>query len=48
MPRATKLRKKGKYSNEFKAQAVELSNHPEIPVKDVAEVLDVHSFMLSR
>ncbi len=48
MPRATKLRKKAKYSDEFKAQAVELSNHPEIPVKDVAEALDIHPFMLSR
>ena len=27
---------------------MKLSNHPEIPVKDVAEALDIHPFMLSR
>ena len=48
MPKPTKPKKKARYSHEFKAQAVELANHPDIPVQDVAEALDIHPFMLSR
>ena len=36
------------YSEEFKATAVELSELPEVLIKDVAESLDIHPFMLSR
>jgi transposase len=33
---------------EFKQQAVMLANHPQIRTQDVASVLDIHPFMLSR
>ena len=36
------------YSEEFKATAVELSSLPDVRIKDVAEALDIHPFMLSR
>ena len=36
-----------KYSNEFKAQAVRLSDLPGVQIKDVAESLAIHPFMLS-
>ena len=36
------------YSEEFKATAVELSALPDVRIKDVAEALDIHAFMLSR
>lgn len=42
------LRKINQYSIEFKIQAVKLSQHPSIQIKDVAESLDIHPFMLSR
>lgn len=41
-------RKHQTYSLEFKRQAVMLALHPDIQVKDVAEALDIHPFMLSR
>ncbi|MGB0722707.1 MAG: transposase [Gammaproteobacteria bacterium] len=41
-------RKHNTYSLDFKRQAVMLALHPEIQVKDVAEALDIHPFMLSR
>lgn len=37
-----------KYSNEFKATAVRLSELPGVAVQDVAESLYIHPFMLSR
>jgi len=37
-----------RYSNEFKIQAVNLANHPEIQTQDVAHALDIHPFMLSK
>ncbi len=37
-----------RYSNEFKATAVRLSQIQEVSVKDVAESLAIHPFMLSR
>lgn len=37
-----------KYSNEFKATAVRLSNLPGVEVQDVADSLYIHPFMLSR
>jgi transposase len=42
------LRKKNRYSEEFKATAVKLSGLPEVRVQDVAQALDIHPFMLSR
>jgi len=37
-----------KYTNEFKATAVRLSQLPGVAVQDVAESLYIHPFMLSR
>jgi len=37
-----------KYSEEFKATAVRLSQLPDTSVQDVAEALCIHPFMLSR
>ena len=37
-----------KYSEEFKATAVKLSHLPGVAIKDVAESLYIHPFMLSR
>lgn len=37
-----------KYTKEFKATAVRLSNLPGVQIKDVAESLYIHPFMLSR
>lgn len=37
-----------KYSEEFKATAVRLSELPGVAVRDVAESLYIHPFMLSR
>ena len=48
MPRYTQPRKTWKYSNEFKVKAVKLSQQQGIQVKQVAEGLDIHPFMLSR
>jgi transposase len=42
------LRKIYKYSEEFKATAVQLSNLHDVLIRDVAEALDIHPFMLSR
>lgn len=41
-------RKVGRYSDEFKATAVQLSSLPGVLIQDVAEALDIHPFMLSR
>jgi transposase len=42
------LRKKNRYSDEFKATAVKLSSVSGVLVQDVAASLDIHPFMLSR
>ena len=42
------LRKIYKYSEEFKATAVQLSSLHDVLIRDVAEALDIHPFMLSR
>jgi transposase len=41
-------RKTNRYSQEFKATAVRLSDLPDVLIQDVAEALDIHPFMLSR
>ena len=48
MPRIKGPRKVHRYSEEFKVTAVRLSHLPGGQVKDVAEELDIHPFMLSR
>lgn len=48
MPRYTKPRKTWHYLNEFKVKAVQLSLLDNVQVKEVAETLDIHPFMLSR
>ena len=47
MPKAGPKRTQ-EYSEEFKATAVQLSELPDVLIKDVAESLDIHPFMLSR
>ena len=37
-----------KYTKEFKAKAVQLSELDGVMIKDVAESLDIHPYMLSR
>ena len=41
-------RKVYRYSDDFKAQAVRLSELPGVEVQEVAEALAIHPFMLSR
>lgn len=48
MPKYTKPRKTWQYSNEFKVKAVQLSLIDGVQVKEVADTLDIHPFMLSR
>jgi transposase len=48
MPKYTKPRKTWHYLNEFKVKAVLLSLLDNVQVKEVAETLDIHPFMLSR
>lgn len=48
MPKYTQPRKTWMYSNEFKVKTVKLSYHECAQVKQVAEALDIHPFMLSR
>ncbi len=48
MPRYTQPKKTLRYSNDFKIKAVKLSNQKEFQVKQIAEGLDIHPFMLSR
>jgi len=40
-------RKIARYGDRFKATAVKLSSLPGVLIKDVAEALDIHPFMLS-
>ena len=46
MPKAGP-RKIANYGDRFKATAVKLSSLPGVQVKDVADALDIHPFMLS-
>lgn len=48
MPRYTQPRKTWVYTQDFKVKAVKLSYQDGIQVKQVAEALDIHPFMLSR
>ena len=43
-----RMRRVGRYSNEFKITAIRLASLPETLIQDVAKVLDIHPFMLSR
>jgi transposase len=43
-----KMRKVGRYSDEFKVTAIRLASLPGTLIQDVAKVLDIHPFMLSR
>ena len=46
MPRYNNSRKTWRYTEEFKAKAVQLSLLDNVQVKEVAETLDIHPFML--
>ena len=48
MAKRTGPLKINQYGLEFKLRAVQLSNQPGVLVKDVAESLDIHPFMLSK
>jgi len=48
MPKYNNPRKTWQYSMEFKVRAVKMSFSPDIQVKQVAEGLGIHPFMLSR
>ncbi len=48
MPKYNNARRTWKYSQEFKAAAVEMSLLEEVRNKDVSESLDIHPYMLSR
>jgi len=48
MPRYNQPRKTWRYSNDFKVKAVKLSCQDGIQVKQVADALGIHPFMLSR
>ena len=48
MPARKGPKKVNKYSNQLKRTAVRLSQAPGVKVKDVADALDIHPFMLSR
>ena len=43
-----RMRKVSRYSNEFKITAIRLASLPGTLIQDVAKVLDIHPFMLSR
>jgi transposase len=42
------MRRVSRYSNEFKITAIRLASLPGTLIQDVAKVLDIHPFMLSR
>lgn len=48
MPRYKQPRKTWRYTDEFKVQAVQLSQIDGVKVSEVARSLDIHPFMLSR
>ena len=43
-----RMRRVHRYSNEFKITAIRLAGLPDTLIQDVARVLDIHPFMLSR
>ena len=43
-----RTRRVSRYSNEFKITAIRLASLPGTLIQDVAKVLDIHPFMLSR
>ena len=43
-----RMRRVSRYSNEFKITAIRLASLPGTLIQDVAKVLDIHPFMLSR
>ena len=45
---AGRMRRVHRYSNEFKITAIRLASLPGTLIQDVARVLDIHPFMLSR
>ena len=47
MPKG-RMRRVHRYSNEFKITAIKLASLPGTLIQDVAMVLDIHPFMLSR
>lgn len=48
MPRYKNHKKTKKYSNEFKVKAVQLTLFDDVMIREVAESLGIHPFMLSR
>jgi transposase len=48
MPKTVQPKKTWSYTADFKVKAVKLSYQPNVQVKQVAEALDIHPFMLSR
>ena len=48
MPRYNKHKKTNRYTQEFKTKSVQLSHLKDVQVKEVAEALGIHPFMLSR
>ena len=48
MPKAVQPKKTWSYTADFKVKAVKLSYQPNVQVKQVADALDIHPFMLSR
>ena len=48
MPRRIHGKKTNRYSQEFKTKAVQLSQLKGVQVKEIAQALDIHPFMLSR
>ena len=43
-----RTRRVSRYSNEFKITAIRLASLPGTLIQDVAKILDIHPFMLSR
>lgn len=48
MPRYNNAKKTHRYTEEFKAKAVQLSHLEGVQVQQIAESLGIHPFMLSR
>ena len=48
MPSYNNPKKTHRYTNDFKIKAVQLSHLEGVQVKEIAEALDIHPFMLSR
>ena len=48
MQKTVQPKKTWSYTADFKVKAVKLSYQPNVQVKQVAEALDIHPFMLSR